>query len=211
MRLILASTSPRRRELLALLGLPFDTLDPRFVEVTRPEVPPRDHAMAFAEGKARSAAEAVSAEAAVIIGCDTLIEIDGAVIGKPVDAAEARRMLRRLSGRRHVVHTGVAVVSTATGACRRGVESVRIRVASLRDDQIERYVASGEPLDKAGAYAIQGAGAELIAGIEGDYTAAVGLPLRLLAALLEAHHVAVPVDVDALYREKPYRNWSRFA
>jgi len=208
MRLILASTSPRRHELLALLHLPFEIVEPAYVERLSPHISPTDQARLFAEGKARSCHDLF--ENSLIIGCDTLIELDSTVLGKPTDRADAARMLQRLSGQKHLIHTGVAIVSTATGKLESAVESVHVWFKPLSSSDVDTYVATGESLGKAGAYGIQGAGADLIERIEGDYTAAVGLPLNTLAQLLGRFGMIVPIDLNSLYEQKAYPNWSRF-
>jgi septum formation protein len=208
MRLILASTSPRRHELLALLNLPFEIVAPTYVERVSPYLSPVDQARFFAEGKARSCHDLFPDS--LIIGCDTLIELDSHVIGKPTDPADAARMLQRLSGRKHLIHTGAAVLSTSTGTLHAAVESVQVWVKLLTPSDVDAYVMTGESLGKAGAYAIQGRGADLIERIEGDYTAAVGLPLQTLAQLFGRFGVIVPVDLNGLYQQKSYPNWRRF-
>lgn len=209
MRLILASTSPRRHELLALLNLPFEIVAPTYVERVNPLLSPADQARLFAEGKARSCQDLFADS--LIIGCDTLIELDSHVLGKPTDRADAARMLQQLSGQKHVIHTGVAVLSTATGKLQSAVESVQVWFKQLSPSDMDTYVTTGESLGKAGAYGIQGAGAELIERIEGDYTAAVGLPLNTLAQLLGQFGMIVPIDLNRLYQQKAYPNWRRFA
>ena len=119
-------------------------------------------------------------------------------------------MLHRLSGRQHLIHTAIAVLSTATGRLESEVESVHVWFKSLSTAAVAAYVATGESLGKAGAYGIQGEGAELIERIEGDYTAAVGLPLKVLAELLKRCDMAIAVDLAALYQQKSYPNWRRF-
>jgi septum formation protein len=208
-RLILASTSPRRKELLALLGVPFDVALPECEETLGPARAPEELARSFALEKARTCARCHPDS--VVVGSDTLIEIDRKVIGKPADAAEARSMLRRLQGRLHFIYTAVAVVHISRAIELVGVEAVHVKFRLLSDREIDEYVATGEGLDKAGAYSIQGAGGELIAKIVGDFSAAVGLPLRLTARLLGQAGVPLGVSVEDLYRRKPYPNWSRFA
>ncbi len=208
MRLILASISPRRHELLALLNIPFETVVPSYVERLSPHLAPVDQARVLAEGKARSC-EGLFADS-LIIGCDTLIELDSEVLGKPTDGRDAARMLQRLSGQQHLIHTGIAVVSTATGRLETAVESVHVWFKSLSSTEVTTYVATGESLGKAGAYGIQGCAAELIERIEGDYTAAVGLPLKMSAQLLGRFGMIIPVDLTGLYQQKSYPNWRRF-
>jgi nucleoside triphosphate pyrophosphatase len=208
MRLILASTSPRRHELLTLLNIPFEIVTPTYVERLSPRLSPADQARLFAEGKARSCHDLFADS--LIIGCDTLIELDSNVVGKPTDLADAARMLQRLSGQKHLIHTGVAVLPTSTGTLHSAVDSVQVWFRQLSSSDVDTYVSTGESLGKAGAYAIQGGGADLIERIEGDYTAAVGLPLKSLAELFGRVGVIVPVDLNELYQQKSYPNWSRF-
>ncbi len=207
--LVLASTSPRRRELLALLGLSFEVDDPGYEEAAIPGEAPVSLARAFALGKAKAAAW--RQPAAIVVGSDTLIDVDGDVLGKPVDAVEARAMLRRLQGRAHLIHSGVAVVQSPRQLEEVGVESVRVEMRLLRDDEIDAYVATGEWQAKAGAYSIQGAGGALIDRIVGDFPAVVGLPLRLTAELLGRAGLHSAIEIDALYRRKPYPNWAKFS
>jgi septum formation protein len=176
--IILASVSPRRRELLALLGLAHDVSPADLDEAWRNGEAPAAHAERLAREKVAARAQ----PAAVVIGADTIVVIDGAILGKPRDAAEARTMLRRLAGRDHEVFTAVAVAydgRTASGVRRTGV-----RFRALDDATIAEYVATGEPLDKAGAYGIQGYGAVLVERIDGDYFTVMGLGLGLLVDLL---------------------------
>jgi septum formation protein len=208
-QLILASTSPRRRELLGLLRVPFQVEVPRFeedhVQPGRP-IPPSEQALRFAEGKA--AATASAHPDALILACDTLIELDGKVLGKPTTLSEARAMLTALRGRQHRVHSAVALHRQRPSLREHGLESVRVDMRAFSDEVLERYLAGGEWEGKAGAYAIQGEGGSLIERIEGDYPAVVGLPLRLVASLLRPH-VSLPGDVELLYRSPPHLNWRR--
>jgi septum formation protein len=208
MRLILASTSPRRHELLALLHIPFEIVEPPYLERLSLHLSPADQARVFAEGKARSCHDPFTNS--LIIGCDTLIELHSNVLGKPTDRADAARLLQRLSGQQHLIHTGVAILSTATGKFQSAVESVQVWFKHLSSSDVDTYVATGESMGKAGAYGIQGAGAELIERIDGDYTAAVGLPLNTVAQLLGRFGMIVPIDLNKLYEQKAYPNWSRF-
>jgi septum formation protein len=172
-RLILASQSPRRAELLRRLGLQFEII-PAEVDETYPgsELPP-DHAERLAREKA-SAVVALYPDA-LVIGSDTIVVIDGEVLGKPKDEDDAVRMLRRLSGREHDVFTAVAVATD--GAVVSGVERVKVRFRLLSSADCEEYVGTREPLDKAGSYGIQGFGSALVESIEGDYFAVMGLPI----------------------------------
>jgi len=119
-------------------------------------------------------------------------------------------MLQRLSGKKHLIHTGVAVISTSTGTLQSAVDSVQVWFKQLSPSDVDTYVSTEESLGKAGAYAIQGRGADLIGRIEGDYTAAVGLPLKTLAQLFGRFGMIVSVDLNGLYQQKSYPNWSRF-
>ena len=184
-RLILASSSPRRRELLALLELPYEVVPSRYEEPVDPEGrDPAEWALHLAREKAREVAD--RHPGAVVIGADTVVALEDRVYGKPADAEDARRMLRELSGRAHRVFTGVAVADgrTAPATLRGFSTGTEVRFRSLQEAEIAAYVATGEPMDKAGAYAIQGHGALLIEGIHGDYPNVVGLPLTPLALLL---------------------------
>ena len=127
----------------------------------------------------------------VVLGADTIVVVDGVALGKPTDAADARAMLRRLRGREHEVITGVAVVDARSGRTRATAVVSRVRMADYAEADIEAYVATGEPLDKAGAYAIQGRGGGLVAGLQGSYSNVVGLPLEETAGLLAAFGVPV--------------------
>lgn len=209
MQLILASTSPRRRELLTLLNLPFEVRNPSFDEQLQSDQSAIEQVKSFAIGKARSVA--MQEPAAFVLGSDTVIELENHVLGKPADTAQARAMLQRLAGRRHHVHTAVALVSVM-----RKFEGMALSTATVwmkgYDEQVhERYLATGESLGKAGAYSIQGQGSELIASIEGDFPTVVGLPLRLVAMLLARAGLRVPVEMEVLYATKPYPNWAHFS
>ena len=179
----LASVSPRRRSLLESLGLHVVVVPSRYDESAAPidGRDPMELALAHAIGKANGA---LADGPPVLVAADTIVDVDGALLGKPRDPADAARMLRTLSGRWHVVHTGFAVTDRARGRIVTGVESSRVRFVDLDDAQIERYVRSGEPLDKAGAYGIQGRGALLVERIDGDFYTVMGLPLARVAAAL---------------------------
>ncbi len=209
MPIILASTSPRRRELLALLSISFNVKNPSFDERLEANRPAPQQVMAFAQGKAQSVARQESE--AVVLGSDTVIELDNDVIGKPVDLTDARAMLRRLAGRGHRVHTAVAVVCSARAIDTVALSTTVVRMKPFDELAHERYLAMGESLGKAGAYSIQGAGGDLIDSIDGDFPTVVGLPLRLVSQLLLQVGVSVPVDLDELYAMKPYTNWARFS
>jgi septum formation protein len=208
MSLILASTSPRRHELLALLGLLFDVKTPSFEERLVADRPAIEQVMSFAQGKARSVAK--QEPEAIVLGSDTVIELDHSVLGKPVDLAEARTMLRRLAARDHYVHTAVALVCLARAIDVVGSSTAVVRMKPLDERVYEHYLATGESLGKAGAYSIQGEGGDLIDSVDGDFPTVVGLPLRLVARLLTQAGMRVPIDLDQLYVSRPYANWARF-
>jgi septum formation protein len=194
MSLILASASPRRRELLRSLVADFRVV-PSDLEETLDPGSPREAAVRLALDKARAVAARVGGEAPgkplVVLGADTVVVIEGEALGKPAGPGEARAMLRRLRGRTHEVITAVAVVDARTGRAESVAVVSRVRMADYGEAEIEAYVATGEPLDKAGAYAIQGAGGVLVAGLEGSFSNVVGLPLAETARLLAAFGVPV--------------------
>jgi septum formation protein len=179
--LILASSSPRRSEILTAVGWPFET-HPAGVDETRLKgEAPED----FVRRLAREKAEAVARTRlfGLVLGADTTVLVDGEILEKPRDAEDARRMLRVLCGRWHEVLTGVALVRAETGRVVVDLERTRVRFAATTDEEIEWHVATGDVLDKAGAYAVQGRAALFIEGIEGDYWNVVGLPVRLVYEL----------------------------
>jgi septum formation protein len=208
MRLILASISPRRREIFTLLGISFDVIEPTYEERVLAERSVRDEVLAFAVGKARSVA--AHYPDALIIGSDTMIALDGEKFGKPSDRDDARRMLRALSGKTHRIFTAVAIIDGTGGVGLETVEQVDVDMRHLSDADIDRYLAYGESLDKAGAYSIQGQGAKLIAAIRGDYLAAVGMPLKPIADYLTSQGVSLSLNIAQLYRDKSFLNWQRF-
>lgn len=179
-RLVLASQSPRRRELLTLVGLAHEVRPADVDETPHADEQPVPHAERLARAKAETLA--VRERDAVVVAADTIVVIDDLILGKPADVAEARAMLRRLAGRTHTVFTAVAVARD--GRTVSGVEEVRVTFRALDDAEIAAYVATGEPMDKAGAYGIQGFGATIVERIEGDYFAVMGLPLVRLVGLL---------------------------
>jgi septum formation protein len=208
MRLVLASRSPRRQELLALLGLSFEVCPSDVQEHPRAGLSPSEQVRDLALQKARSVADGRPED--LVLGSDTVIELDGQLLGKPVDLHDAEAMLARLAGRFHQVHTAVALCNR-----QKGIELIEVATTDVQmkpdvGQAFERYLATGESLGKAGAYAIQGLGGELIERISGDYTTIVGLPLKLTAHLLESVGYPVPVNVGDVYQHKPYANWNRF-
>lgn len=177
-RVILASASPRRRELLTLIGIDHEVQPANIDESYLAGETPRQHA----ERLAREKAAAIDAGDAVTIGSDTIVVVDGDVLGKPRDRQHAAEMLRRLSGRSHVVMTGVA--ARWQGKIASGLEEVDVTFRHLTDNEIGRYIDTGEPMDKAGAYGIQGYGATIVDRVDGDYFAVMGLALNRLVRLL---------------------------
>lgn len=178
--MILASQSPRRRELLALIGIAHEVHPADVDESVPPDEAPVPHCERLARLKAHTLA--VEHPDAVVIGSDTIVVIDGDILGKPGDRADAIAMITRLSGRTHTVFTAVAVAHG--GVTLSGVESVSVTFRPLDAAQIAAYVDTGEPMDKAGAYGIQGFGATNVERIDGDYFAVMGLPLGRLVGLL---------------------------
>ena len=179
--IILASASPRRRELVSLLIRDFRIVPSEFDEsLVPPELAPEEHVLHSARMKARDVAGAFPQS--LVITADTVVVVDDTILGKPSDTAHAAAMLRMLGGRTHRVYTGVAVVCEGTE--RTDVECTQVTFRELSDEIISRYVASGEPMDKAGAYAIQGRGVVLIKSVSGCYPNVVGLPLYRLSVLL---------------------------
>jgi len=179
-RVVLASSSPRRRELLTLIGIPH-TVSPADIDETPfAAEQPQPHAERLARGKATVVA--AREPNALIVAADTIVVVDGDILGKPRDEAEAGVMLRRLSGRQHVVFTAVAVARD--GVIVSDVESVDVTFRALSDGDIARYIATREPMDKAGAYGIQGFGATIVTRIDGDYFAVMGLALGLMVRLM---------------------------
>jgi len=185
---VLASASPRRRELLRSLCPEFIVM-PSEIDETLPPGPPAAAAERLALDKARAVAARVGA--GVVLGADTIVVVGGEVLGKPATVEDARRMLKQLRARQHEVITGVAVVEAPSGRSETTAVVSRVRMADYGETEIEAYLASGEPFDKAGAYAIQGRGSALVAGLDGSFTNVVGLPLAETARLLGAFGVAV--------------------
>ena len=182
-KLVLASGSPRRAEILRTVGWPFETLVVDIDEARAPD----EGASSYVERLAREKAEAAGSRqpGQLVLGADTVVVVDNEILGKPRNEEEARRMLRLLSGRWHDVLTGVALLNGENSGIIVAHEVTRVRFAAMNDDEIDWYVATGEPMDKAGAYAIQGLGSRFIEGIYGDYFNVVGLPVRLLYKLIQ--------------------------
>jgi septum formation protein len=189
--LVLASASPRRRELLQGLGLTFDIATPDIDETPLPGEQPEAMVVRLARTKAAAVANALAASRAdrLVLAADTTVVVDGEILGKPADMAEGVRFLQRLQGRSHWVHTGHALRWGEREAT--ALRSTRVTFRSLAAHEIERYAASGEGMDKAGGYAIQGVGATLVHSIDGCYGAVVGLSLPALVALAAELGVAL--------------------
>jgi septum formation protein len=183
-KLILASASPRRAEILRIVGWPFEILAVDVDETRRGD----EEAAIYVERVAGEKAQAAATRfpGASVVGADTIVVIDEEILGKPRDEDNARRMLRQLSGQWHQVLTGIALINGAPAEIRVAHETTEVKFAAMSEDEIDWYVSSGEPLDKAGAYAIQGLGSRFIEGIRGDYFNVVGLPVRLLYELATA-------------------------
>lgn len=179
--LVLASGSPRRRDLLEGLGLAFRVRPVDLDETPRDGEGPREYVRRLAEEKAAARID----PGELVLAADTSVILDGEILGKPTDEADARAMLGRLAGREHVVLTGVALHRGSAGV-RTHVEESRVRIASLTPEEISWYVATGETMDKAGGYAVQGLGAMFVESVHGDYTNVVGLPLPATYRMFKA-------------------------
>ncbi len=189
--IVLASASPRRRELLSVVFDDFQVVPSDFDESTVPaHLPPPEHAVYSAAMKARDVAR--THRESLVISADTIVVLGKEILGKPSGAQDAARMLRALSGKTHVVYTGLALVRGEQE--RSDFECTHVTFRELAEETISRYVATGEPLDKAGAYAIQGKGAVLIRSISGCYPNVGGLPLYKLSRLLEDFGIEVPIE-----------------
>jgi len=182
-KLILASGSPRRKELLRDAGIEFEVAPAAISEDRHPGEPPLDYALRLAREKAADVARRFPQD--FVLGADTIVVVDSEVLGKPLDRQDAVRMLRLLSGRAHQVTTAVSLVAPGSGPDTRFLTTeVDFRV--MEEKEIQEYVAGGEPMDKAGAYAIQGGAAQWATRLEGDYSNVVGLPLPLVTEMLRA-------------------------
>jgi septum formation protein len=186
MRLILASSSPRRAELLAAAGFTFEIASPDVDESTRPDEPPRDYVLRVARTKAEHVARGRGQVDALVLGADTVVVAGGRAMGKPADPAEAAAMLRALSGAVHEVHTGVCLCEASEK--RTDVVTTRVSFLPMSDQEIAWYVGTGEPLDKAGAYGIQGRASRFINWIDGSWSNVVGLPIATVYRLLNDLH-----------------------
>ncbi len=186
-KFILASASPRRKELLSGMGIDFEVIvseadESSVTKELEPELYVQELAMLKAAAVAR---EQKKNKHALIIGADTVVTLDGEILGKPKDEADAENMLKRLSGRTHEVYTGYCVIRVKDGFSVCAAVKTEVKFKEINDDKIRSYIATGEPMDKAGAYGIQGLGGLLIEKINGDYANVVGLPVSALADTLE--------------------------
>lgn len=194
MNLLLASQSPRRRELLTLLGLSFDVTVADVAEIPQAGEPPAALVIRLSQAKAR----AVTTDPdTLVLACDTVVALDGELLGKPRDAVDATATLRRLRGRSHTVHSAITLLETATGRALTGTVETQVMMRSYTDSEIAAYVASGDPLDKAGAYAIQHTEFHPVSEIRGCYANVMGLPLCHLTHCLRSWAIEPPRDVPA--------------
>ena len=192
--LVLASTSPRRKELIQLLGLPVEIAVSSADETVEKEWSPAETVEQLALRKASEVASIRERkqDQEIVIGADTIVVYDQQILGKPQDQDEAYRMLSMLQGRAHDVYTGVACIDAATGQQVVRHRKTQVWMRSLSSDQMKRYILSGEPMDKAGAYGIQGMGAAIVDRIDGCYFTVVGLPISLLSEMLTVYGVETP-------------------
>lgn len=194
-QLILASSSPRRKELLESVGINFLVIQPTSDEDINPGESPEDYTLRLSKEKALSVARHC-AEGVYVIGADTTVVVDGEILVKPKDEADARSMLQKLSGKEHKVLTAFSIVRSQSGTLHSEVVETLVEVKNLAAQEIEGYIMTGEPMDKAGAYGIQGIGAFMIKGIQGSYTNVVGLPLLELLEALKSQGIMDIFSVD---------------
>lgn len=190
MRFILASASPRRKELLEQIGVKFDILPATGKEVITKELP-GEVVMELAKQKAEEVAKTAGADA-LVLGADTVVAYEGKILGKPKDEADALRMLTMLSGREHEVYTGVALIDNRDQSMENFFERTKVTMYPVSEEEIRDYIAGDEPMDKAGAYAIQGLGAKFIQKIEGDYNNVVGLPIGRIYQEIKRKSIEIP-------------------
>jgi MAF protein len=193
-RLILASSSPRRFELMKITGLPFEVARPDIDETPRPGEPGSDYVMRLSLEKARSIADHAQGDA-LILSADTTVVDGSQILGKPDSADEATAMLRQLRQRPHVVHTGVTLIDTASGQSATTLTTTHVFMRPYTDEEIAAYVASGDPIGKAGSYAIQNTIFHPVNRLEGCYANVVGLPMCTVYAMLGQFGVCPPVSV----------------
>lgn len=188
-KIILASTSPRRKMLMEILEIPFEVMASEYEEDMTLPMPPGELVKHLSFGKAQAVAKKV--QNAIVIGSDTFILCEGQVLGKPHASERAKEMLRMLSGKKHTIYSGLAMIDTDSGKTITDVSTTDVYFADMSDEEIDWYVKTKEPLDKAGGYALQEKGSAFIKRIDGDYQAAIGLPLRLVVKYLKQFGVRV--------------------
>ncbi len=226
-RLLLASQSPRRHELLALLGLPFGVVAPNVAEIPRTDESPAALVVRLSRAKALAACSEQSAPGtgakssqgegatadndAIIVACDTVVALNGELLGKPHDATEAISMLRRLRGRSHAVYSAVTLLEPATGRTLTDIAETQVTMRAYTDAEMAAYVAGGDPLDKAGAYAIQHPRFHPVAELQGCYANVMGLPLCHLTRCLHAWGIEPPRDVTTACRAYTGRRCPAYA
>jgi len=191
MGVILASASPRRREILEMLGVRDFAIIPAEVDEAIPDLMPEEAVIHIAQLKARKVAEVCSSDD-LIIAADTLVYLDGVALGKPESVADAENMLRRLSGAKHTVYTGVTIIQNGNEMT--FAEKTEVFFRQISQEEIEAYIRTGEPMDKAGAYGAQGRGAVFISRIEGDFFNVMGLPVCQLVTTLRRFGAELPVS-----------------
>jgi MAF protein len=198
-RIVLASGSPRRRELVALLGLPFEVIPADVDESLLPGEDPAAMVVRLSQAKAQAAQPTIqpSNHPTILLSADTTVSLDGEILAKPADAVEARSMLTRLRGRSHQVFTAITLVNLITGRLVTDLASTEVPMRDYSDEEMEAYIASGDPFDKAGGYAIQHDGFNPVSGLRGCYASVVGLPLCHVTRSLRALGVDPPADVPA--------------
>lgn len=192
-RIILASASPRRLELLRSLNFEIDVMPSNYDEPEHPHLSPRDLAILHARHKCNDVRTRVTLRNDILVAADTVVDVDGIAYNKPADARDAKRMLRDLSGRTHIVHTAFALAVPKRAELVEHCESTFVTFFPLDDEEIDAYVASGEPMDKAGAYGIQAYGATLVERIEGDFYTVMGFPLARFAKSLHRLGIVLPI------------------
>ncbi len=191
--IILASASPRRSELLKQVGFDFEVIPSQADETEIAGETPEEHVIRLSLNKAREVSTRDDIDGRWVIGSDTIVLRDAEILGKPTDPEDAARMLRSLSGRTHQVLSGYAILDRGTGENRTAAITTRVTFRSLTDAEITGYIATGEPADKAGSYAIQGLGAFMVSRIEGSYSNVVGLPLCEVVQALETLGAPIPI------------------
>ncbi|MBC7472832.1 MAG: septum formation inhibitor Maf [Candidatus Sericytochromatia bacterium] len=183
MKIVLASASPRRKELLGLIKLEFEIIPSKIDEILDQSLPVNQQIEKISFEKANDIAQKMNQDC-VVIGADTVVEINGKILGKPIDQDDAKKMLKMLSGNTHRVITGVSIINTKDNFVVTDHQITEVKFRDLTEEEIDNYVNSGEPMDKAGSYGIQGLGVMIVEGIKGCYTNVVGMPIPLLTKIL---------------------------